>query len=310
MSNLTFPIRAASKLTGLSVDTLRAWERRYQAISPDRSGHIRRYNEADIARLTLLREAVEGGHSISQLAPLPNPQIEALLGRHVALQATPKQPTNVAAPNALRPDLQMLLLAIDQFDNAGIDRELNRLATLVSPRDLLQEILAPLMEQIGEHWHQGNLTIAQGNMVYSAIRNLLGTLIRLNTRQQTATTVLFATLSGELHEFGILSAAILAVRGGLDIAYLGIDLSVEEIMDAAAKTSAQVVVLGFKGAVNPQASLKLLRRIAQQLPATMELWVGGASTKEIVREINATRAIYIQDFHFLEQHLIRVGAQF
>ena len=296
-------------MTGLSVDTLRAWERRYQAITPDRNGHGRMYNEADIERLTLLREAVDRGHSISQLAPLPNQQIEAMLERPVTFKAPPKQALVVPA-NALQPDLQTLLLAIERFDYAAIDREISRLATLVPPRELLQQTLTPLMEQVGERWYQGSLTIAQEHMVSSAIRNLLGTLVRLYTRTQTSTTVLFATLSGERHEFGILSAAALAVVGGLGIAYLGIDLPVQEIVDAARKTSAQVVVLGLKGAVNPQESLKLLRSIAEILPEATELWVGGASAGEIVREIKATRAIYLQDFHVLEQHLIRLGAKF
>ena len=296
-------------MTGLSVDTLRAWERRYQAITPDRNGHGRMYNEADIERLTLLREAVDRGHSISQLAPLPNQQIEAMLERPVTLKAPPKQALVVPA-NALQPDLQTLLLAIERFDYAAIDREISRLATLVPPRELLQQTLTPLMEQIGERWYQGSLTIAQEHMVSSAIRNLLGTLVRLYTRTQTSTTVLFATLSGERHEFGILSAAALAVVGGLGIAYLGIELPVQEIVDAARKTSAQVVVLGLKGAVNPQESLKLLRSIAELLPETTELWVGGASAGEIVQEIKATRAIYLQDFEVLEKQLIRIGAKF
>ena len=296
-------------MTGLSVDTLRAWERRYQAIAPDRNGHGRMYNEADIERLALLREAVDRGHSISQLAPLPNQQIEAMLERPVTLKAPPKQALVVTA-HALQPDLQTLLLAIERFDYVAIDREINRLATLVPPRELLQQTLTPLMEQIGERWYQGSLTIAQEHMVSSAIRNLLGTLVRLYTRTQTSTTVLFATLSGERHEFGILSAAALAVVGGLGIVYLGIELPVQEIVDAARKTSAQVVVLGLKGAVNPQESLKLLRSIAELLPETTELWVGGASAGEIVQEIKATRAIYLQDFEVLEKQLIRIGAKF
>ena len=40
-----YPIRAVAQLTGLSVDTLRAWERRYKAVSPQRQGRGRVYNE-------------------------------------------------------------------------------------------------------------------------------------------------------------------------------------------------------------------------------------------------------------------------
>ncbi|MCX6620756.1 MAG: MerR family transcriptional regulator, partial [Acidobacteria bacterium] len=57
-----YPIRAVAKLTGIPVDTLRAWERRYRAVTPDRSARGRLYSDAEVRRLLLLRTAVDGGH--------------------------------------------------------------------------------------------------------------------------------------------------------------------------------------------------------------------------------------------------------
>ena len=59
-----YPIRAVSKLTGIAIDTLRAWERRYGAVTPTRDERGRMYTDADVARLRLLGGAVESGHSI------------------------------------------------------------------------------------------------------------------------------------------------------------------------------------------------------------------------------------------------------
>jgi len=313
MSELGYPIRAVSKLTGLSVDTLRAWERRYQAIAPDRKGHGRIYSKEDVERLILLREAVERGHAISQLAPLNDQQLKGLAEQSEALPAAlevmPKLSASLSA-HSLLPDLQTLLLAIDRFDYAEIDRELSRLATLMPVRELLQQVVVPLMEQVGDRWCQGTLTIAQEHMVSSAMRNLLGTLVRLYTRTQSSTTLLFATPSGERHEFGILSAAALAAGGGLRIGYLGVDVPAQEIIDAADKMSAQALVLGVKGAVNPKESLKQLRHISELLPAEKELWVGGTSSAEMVRGIKAMRAIYLPDFYAMDAHLVRLGAIF
>src|ERR1017187_4817576 len=52
-----YPIRAVSKLTGISIDTLRAWERRYKAVVPTRNARGRLYNAAQVRRLTLLHAA-------------------------------------------------------------------------------------------------------------------------------------------------------------------------------------------------------------------------------------------------------------
>ena len=74
--DITYTIGTLASKTGLSQHTIRAWERRYEALSPDRSGTNRRlYREEDVERLTLLKEIVESGHSIGQVAHLPTEQL-------------------------------------------------------------------------------------------------------------------------------------------------------------------------------------------------------------------------------------------
>ena len=67
-------------MTGIGIDTLRAWERRYGAVTPLRDDRGRMYTEADVARLRLLSGAVEQGHSIGRLAGLSNDQLRDLCG--------------------------------------------------------------------------------------------------------------------------------------------------------------------------------------------------------------------------------------
>src|SRR5262249_39099710 len=65
----TYSLGAVARLTGLSQHVLRAWERRYGAVTPVRSpGGTRRYRESDVERLRLLRAAVAAGHPISEVA--------------------------------------------------------------------------------------------------------------------------------------------------------------------------------------------------------------------------------------------------
>ena len=72
-------MKAACQLTGLSPDTLRAWERRYSAVQPKRDGNGRRvYERADVARLRLLRQAVDLGQPIHRVARLSTAELEGL----------------------------------------------------------------------------------------------------------------------------------------------------------------------------------------------------------------------------------------
>ncbi|MGI9247281.1 MAG: MerR family transcriptional regulator, partial [Steroidobacteraceae bacterium] len=75
-----YSIKAVSQATGLSVETLRAWERRYGIVAPQRDDLGRRvYRPDDVLRLRRLREATEQGHPIGRLAQLDDPQLASLL---------------------------------------------------------------------------------------------------------------------------------------------------------------------------------------------------------------------------------------
>ncbi|MEM7705180.1 MAG: MerR family transcriptional regulator [Pseudomonadota bacterium] len=73
-----FSIGAVARLTGLTTHSLRKWEDRYQVVTPLRSdGGDRRYTSVQVARLTLLKELVDAGHSISELAGLTTERLKA-----------------------------------------------------------------------------------------------------------------------------------------------------------------------------------------------------------------------------------------
>ena len=72
------PIRVVARRTGLTPDVLRAWEKRYKAVEPDRSSGRRLYSDADVDRLLLLRRATLGGRSIGQVAGLSTAELEEL----------------------------------------------------------------------------------------------------------------------------------------------------------------------------------------------------------------------------------------
>src|SRR5262245_13932554 len=80
-----YRIGTVSRLTGLPPDVVRVWERRYAAIKPQRSeGGSRLYSDADVARLRRLRQAVELGHAIGQIAKLPEKELVNLSAKHRA----------------------------------------------------------------------------------------------------------------------------------------------------------------------------------------------------------------------------------
>lgn len=301
--SVQYPIRVASKLTGLPLDTLRAWERRYSAVAPARTERGRLYDEADIRRLLLLRSAVESGRAIGQVASLSIAELEELDRR--ALSFSKKQETP-----ATLPALQPLLDSITSYDYTATNEELGRLALLLPPAELVHRVVLPLMRIAGENWESGVFQIAQEHLLSACVRNLLGGFIRLQKTDDGAGSLLFTSPTGELHEFGILAAAMLAVANGFRAAYLGPNLPASEVLQAVEKRAPQAVVLGIMKTNATTAAQEDVRRLAAELPATTELWLGGSGASTIADGVLRSGLMVLMDLADFERHLARMKVRF
>jgi MerR family transcriptional regulator, light-induced transcriptional regulator len=82
-ATVSYSIGAVARLTGIPVDTVRMWERRYGVVQPQRNeGNKRRYSASDVARLTLIRRLVDRGNPISTVATLSKQQLRERLQLH------------------------------------------------------------------------------------------------------------------------------------------------------------------------------------------------------------------------------------
>lgn len=298
-----YPIRAVSKLTGIAIDTLRAWERRHRAVTPVRDDRGRMYTDADIARLRLLRDAVEHGHSIGRLAGLTDAEL-----RHLADEAEASAVSAVPPPRSTPLDTAALTAALQTYDAAAIDQQISRLAAVLPPLELLRDVLMPVLAQVGDDWHKGPLRIAHEHLMSATMRNILGSFLRLYARPGVPTRLLFATPAGERHEIGTLGAAMLAASSGLGVTYLGPDLPAREIVESVSPAGAQVLVLGLTATSAGMTREQELRTIVRDLPKDVELWVGGRGALRYTALISP-RGLILADYNAYQRELVRVGAR-
>jgi DNA-binding transcriptional MerR regulator len=290
-------------MTGIGIDTLRAWERRYGAVTPLRDDRGRMYTEADVTRLRLLNGAVEQGHSIGRLAGLSNDQL-----RHLCVAAGA-----VAAPGAdparrTPLDPTPLITALRRYDAVGIDQELSRLAAVLRPLELLQDVLMPVLTRVGDDWHSQRTRIAHEHLMSSTMRNLLGAFLRLYARREASVRLVFATPSNERHEIATLGAAMLAASAGLGVSYLGADLPAREIVDSVEPAGAQVLVLGLTTAAADKGRERELKTIVRELPTGVEFWAGGRGAERHASIIRP-RGVVLPDYNSYQQELVRVGGR-
>jgi DNA-binding transcriptional MerR regulator/methylmalonyl-CoA mutase cobalamin-binding subunit len=303
-SPAVYPINVAARLTGVGIDTLRAWERRHHAVTPKRDARGRMYTAADLERIRLLREAVANGHPIGRIARLDQPALREL---------TPTPATLPSGKNAEPEDwpiaVRQIVDALARFDLPALEARLRRAAALSRPPVLLGELIVPALRATGEAWRAGRLGLAQERLLSSLVRDVLGSLMRLYARGEGADRLIFATPAGERHEFGTLGAALMAASGGLGAVYLGPDLPAADLVDIARTTDADVVALGVTGSDGSRPSLaREVDTIARSLSRDVELWLGGTAATELAAV--HPRALAIRDYHMLERELERVGARF
>ncbi len=295
------PIRAVSQRTGLPLDTLRAWERRYAAVVPEQGERGRVYSEEQIQRLILLRDVVARGYSIGQVARESDQRLRAILksAHKEDAQGSESAPLAMIAP---------VLHAIEKYDLAAADRALNRIAaTIADPRVLVRSVALPLIRETGERWHKGKFRIAQEHMTTSLLTNLLASLTRIYTPGNTPAKVLFATPPGEQHAVALLAAAMLTAAGGLGVVYLGSDLPAEEIVVAAKKTACDAILMGLT-VVNEVDVEEELSEIAQQAAPGVQLWLAGPGARE--KRKAHDRWSLLPDFQALEAKLLALGATY
>lgn len=287
-ANPEYPIRAVARMTGLSLDTLRAWERRYQVVTPRRGERGRVYDDRDVDRLKQLARLVDQGHAIGSIAKLSS----AALGRLGARLEAGTAPSGRAVPVV---DLAPLLRAMKHYDLQALDAVLNRHAALLPPDLLIMSVILPALREVGARWEAGTARPAQEHLVSANVRSVLGGLLRTMPPPLDDEPMLFATLAGERHELGLLSAAVLAAHAGRRVIYLGPDVPAADLVHAAGALDASTIVLGITlDVVTPIRELRALRRVR----ARSELWVGGSARARVRRELGARARVLDTLDHF------------
>jgi DNA-binding transcriptional MerR regulator/methylmalonyl-CoA mutase cobalamin-binding subunit len=229
--------------TGLKPDLLRAWERRYAVVTPGRSASGRRlYSDVDLDHLLLLKRAVDGGRAIGQLARLGAAEIAALV-----LDDERNRPASNPARDGERRTcaaaVAACLAAVRALDPDRLSYELERATLELSRWALLQDLVGPLMQAIGDEWQEGGLSPAFEHAASVVIRNYLA---RLPTPPVNHGRLAIAvTPAGELHEIGALMAAATAAACGWKVLYLGPSLPAQDIAAAATTSGARVILLSL-----------------------------------------------------------------
>jgi DNA-binding transcriptional MerR regulator/methylmalonyl-CoA mutase cobalamin-binding subunit len=293
------PIRVVAQRTGLTPATIRAWERRYDAVAPTRSeGGQRVYTDLDVQRLRTLKALTDAGRGISMVADLSPMEADALLTEDLSTPVLQKTGGLVAPPARVDEAYEY----VRALDGEGLARCLWRALVTYGARPFLSRVADPLIQRIGEGWQNGDISPAHEHLASEVIEQLLDRLVD-RVRPPQAPTLVASTLPGERHGLGALLASAAATLDGWSVVYLGTDLPVEDIAMAAVTLGADGVAISVVRRIDAMASANALSDLRRLLDPRLLLFVGGGGLAEIPPSVLPAGLIQIIGLEGFASHL-------
>lgn len=247
-----YPIRNVAEITGVNPVTLRAWERRYGLLRPQRtdSGH-RLYSDDDIRLIEQVTSLLNEGQSISQV-------VRSLKQSASAATGGPDEDSG----DIWEAHRTQMLDAIARFDEGALEQAYQEILGLY-PIDTVNTLLIrPLLQHLGNCWKQSQTGIAQEHFFTAYLRKKLGARLHHSNLQSHGPRLILCSPSGEHHELGMLLFAVTAVSHGLRLIMLGPDMPLSELAAVAEATAADGVILSMS--TRPPKKV-----IEQELPALL-----------------------------------------
>ena len=297
------PISIVTRKTGLRPDVIRAWERRYGTVRPARTPSNRRlYSDEDVRRLSLLRRALDAGWRISNVSGLDDEELERLVRE--ANDSNPLAAGPAPVRSRLDDHLNRCLEAIVDMDGDRLRRQLERASTEFSRIDLLDKVLAPLMQRVGDGCAGGWLRTANEHLASSVVRTFLDGLHGAYPISDVAPVLVVATPAFQYHELGAALVAAVGRMDGWKTVYLGPNLPAEELVAAARVRGARAIALSIAyPADDPRLADELLR-LRRLLDSDVTILAGGPSAAGYQVALDEVGAIRIDNLSALREYLL------
>lgn len=297
-------ISTVSKRSGVKSDLVRAWERRYQAVTPMRTtGGHRVYTDQDIARLKLLNQATNNGHSISQIAQYSLDELKVLLNNEGSDQVAVSAIGGSERVFLTEDYIEKCYSAILAFDAKGLEAHFENALVELGVEPFIENLLTPLLTLVGERWRTGELRPVHEHMTSSIIRSLTYILRNNNPSPVNAPKMIVSTPIGQLHELGAMLAAVMAELKGWQVTYLGANLPAEEIAAAVRFTDACAVTISISFSSDDLVIPREIRRLKKLIGSSVALIAGGRAAAHYKAVLDEVGVLNIQSYDHFRQIL-------
>ena len=257
------PIQVAARRSGLKVETIRVWERRYRAVTPERDKNQRRhYRDEDIERLRLLSHATRAGRRISDLASLSSTQLAELVeeDEQAALRIPADRPARPRTESVMG-YFDGCLEALEGINPARLSRTLDRASKSLAEPTTQEDLIVPLVQHVRDECRQNHMRMAHELLLLSVVRaHMMRYAGAPDPEAEALPRAVVAGLFRQTDDLPLLRLAVAARAYGWQPVYLGANLTADEIAWTAVR-SAALCTLASCDSAQPDLLPNELRKI-------------------------------------------------
>ena len=297
-----YRIHRVAKLTGLSRDVIRVWERRFDLLKPTRGANrYRNYSDEDVALLRYLKEQLDAGGSIGELSKLGR---EELLGR-----ARVSAPQESVVDSTFSRLLRELLSTLDPLDRVTFEKRLNGAVAVVPFEDALHGILLPLQEQVGQLWHDGRVNEALEHYVTKHVQQKMFSAMNQLPVAEFGAKVVVACPPGEEHDIAAFAVAYRCRVRGCRVYSLGANVPLASLTSLCGTVKPDLTILSLPLALSDAKATELIQTLVHDVRPISQLAVGGHGALAIRDLFVHAQIEVLEDFVELDHKLDRLMRQ-
>ncbi len=310
-----YTVGTVTQRTGIAPATLRAWERRHGILRPARTGsEYRLYSERDVGLVQWVRDRIEAGLSIGQVAALlqTHVPVDPPAAEGVSTEARTEPAGSPALPvernadpaGAAAEHVRGLVEAFERFDERAAQHRLGEVFATHTFEQAMERVVRPALVELGASWERGDpAAVAIEHFATNLLRNQFHALLRAAPAPTHGPLVIVGCAPGETHELGPLYIAILLRRNGIRAITLGQDVEPNSLLQVMAIRRPALICLAATLREHVPALAAVARRVEaagvafgyggqpfDADPALRELVPGvylGAHPDEIVARVRA-----------------------
>lgn len=287
-----YTIKVVSERTGVRPVTLRAWERRYDLLEPDRlDNNYRLYSERDIQVIRWITHRMDDGLSISNAVREYNNLRESGIWPEALPSVLPPTPSKEPGhpPEVYT---EKLYTALTNHDEAQAKKITDSIQSMFDLKTIFFEIFTPCLHKIGDAWYRGEIRIATEHFASAYIQGILMKLLQAFPVYSQAPSILIGCAPEEFHQIAPLMLSVLLRREGYQVEFLGADLPVEDLVLYAEDVSPEMIILsaGFEHTARPL--FKVQSRL-EELPTKPIFGFGGPYFNENPKQLESMQGVFL-----------------